>query len=225
MPSRPVHDQRHVDAALVGVLLVPLERRVAGLRPAPRVVGVAVRPADVVDAVDRLVGRLEDAVEELHLVQDAERSALLARAVVGEQQDDVLSSSTERLEVRRRSRPIWASVWSRNAANASCSRAASRCWFSGSVVPRLDARVARRELGAGRDEAEPLAGGRTTRRGPRPSRRRTGRGTSRGTPAAPGAARGSRRRRGRGRTAGRAAPTRCRAMNADAWSTRSSLRW
>jgi hypothetical protein len=45
----PVHDQRHVDAAFVGVLLVPLERGVAGLGPTPRVVGVAVGPADVVE--------------------------------------------------------------------------------------------------------------------------------------------------------------------------------
>ena len=58
---RPVHDERHVHAAFVGVLLVPLERRVAGLGPAPGVVGVAVRSADVVEALHRLVGRLEDA--------------------------------------------------------------------------------------------------------------------------------------------------------------------
>ena len=77
--SGAVHDQRHVDAALVGVLLVPLERRVAALRPAPRVVGVAVRAADVVDALDRLVRRLDDAVEELHLVHHAERARPPAR--------------------------------------------------------------------------------------------------------------------------------------------------
>ena len=55
-PPRPVHDERDVDPALVGVLLVPLEGGVAGLGPAPRVVGVAVGPADVVDPLDRLVG-------------------------------------------------------------------------------------------------------------------------------------------------------------------------
>jgi hypothetical protein len=46
MPVRPVEHHRHVHAAFVGVLLVPAERRVAALRPAPRVVGVAVRAAD-----------------------------------------------------------------------------------------------------------------------------------------------------------------------------------
>ena len=153
MPAGPVHDHRDVDPALVGVLLVPLERRVAALRPAPRVVGVAVRAADVVDPVDRLVGRLEDAVEELHLVHHAEGPALLRGAVVG-QHDRIVSSSSPSARRPSTRRPIWSSVWSRNAANASCSRAASRCWFSGSVVPRLDAGVARRQLGAFGDHAE-----------------------------------------------------------------------
>jgi hypothetical protein len=45
---------------------------------------VTVGPADVVDAVDRFVGGLEDPVEELHLVHHPERTALLGRAVVRE---------------------------------------------------------------------------------------------------------------------------------------------
>ena len=87
-PLRPVHDAGHVAPALVGVRLVPLEGRVAGLGPAPRVVGVAVRSADVVEAVDGLLGGLEHEVEELHLVEDTERAALAAGAVVGEEDDD-----------------------------------------------------------------------------------------------------------------------------------------
>ena len=82
--ARGTHDHRHMHATFVCVLLVPLERRVAALRPTPRVVGVAVRATDVVDLIDHLVGRLEDAVEELHLVHDAKWAALLRRAVVGE---------------------------------------------------------------------------------------------------------------------------------------------
>ncbi len=50
-PCRPADDQRVAYAAAVGVLLVPLQRRVAGLRPAPGDVAVAVRPADVVEAL------------------------------------------------------------------------------------------------------------------------------------------------------------------------------
>ena len=189
----PVHDHRHVDAALVGVLLVPLERRVAALRPAPRVVGVAVRAADVVDALDRLVGRLEDAVEELHLVHHAERAALLRGAVVGHH------DSTRVVELARgraspsTNRPIWSSVWSRNAANASCRRRGEALLVLRQRVPRLDAGVARRQLGALGDHARARAGARTTAGGRRPSPRRTRPGTSPGTRPAPGAARGWRR--------------------------------
>ena len=183
---RPVHDQRHVDAALVGVLLVPLERRVAGLRPAPRVVRVAVRAADLVDAVDRLVGRLEDEVEELHLVQDAERAALLAGAVVGEQ--DTMTCCRARRSPRGRRRS------GRSARR--CGRgtrrtppAAGRPSAGGSRAGRPTARrpgcAARARCRRGRARAP--SGGRTTRRGRRPSRRRSGRGTSRGTRPAPGA--------------------------------------
>ena len=95
---RPVDDQRHVDATLVGVLLVPLERGVAGLRPTPRIVGVAVGAADVVETRDRLVGRLDQQVEVLHLVQYAERSTLLARAVVREEQEQRVVHLSEGLE-------------------------------------------------------------------------------------------------------------------------------
>ena len=54
---RPVDDQRIGDAALVRLALPPAERRVAGDRPAPRVVVVQPRAADVVDAVERFSNR------------------------------------------------------------------------------------------------------------------------------------------------------------------------
>ena len=84
-PGRPVHDQRHVDTAFVGVLLVPAERRVARLRPTPRVVGMAVRPADVVEAFDRLAQVDEVAMLVCvgqHFSTDLERVANDGRAVV-----------------------------------------------------------------------------------------------------------------------------------------------
>ena len=73
----PMEHHRHVHTALVGVLLVPAVRRVAYLGPTPRVVGVAVWATNGVDALHCFVGHLDDAVEELHLVHDAERAALL----------------------------------------------------------------------------------------------------------------------------------------------------
>src|SRR5208337_1697519 len=80
-------DERNVDSAFVGVLLVPFERCVPRLGPTPGIVGVTVGSANIVEMTDRLVGCLDHEVEELPLVQDTERPALLTRAVVGEQED------------------------------------------------------------------------------------------------------------------------------------------
>ena len=58
-------------------------------------------------------------------------AALLAGAVVGQQQEQGVVERPSRSRSST-SRPIWASVCSRKAANASWSRAARRRWFSGS---------------------------------------------------------------------------------------------
>ena len=84
----PGHDHRDVDPALVGVLLVPLERAVAALGPSPRIVGVAMWSTDLVDPFDGLVWCFEDPVEVLHLVHDAEGTTLLGGAVVGEDDEE-----------------------------------------------------------------------------------------------------------------------------------------
>ena len=79
----PVDDQRVAHSAAVRVLLVPLERGVPGLRPAPGDVGVAVRSTDVVQARHGGVDVLGYAIEPAHLVEHAGRATLLACAVVG----------------------------------------------------------------------------------------------------------------------------------------------
>ena len=91
--------QGDVHSAFMGVLLVPLEWGVADLCPAPRVVGVGVWPADLVEVRHRFVGRFEDPVEEFHLVEHPERPALLRRAVVAEHHDDGVVEFPERAEV------------------------------------------------------------------------------------------------------------------------------
>src|SRR5579863_3698195 len=78
----PLNYQRVSDAAAVSILLVPLERSVPRLRPSPGYVRVAVGSADVVEPRDCVVEILAHAVEITHLVQHAERTALLAGAVV-----------------------------------------------------------------------------------------------------------------------------------------------
>ena len=166
-PSRragPVHDARHVDAALVRVLLVPLERRVARLRPAPRVVAVAVRAADVVEAVDRLVGRLDDEVEELPFVQDAERAALLATRRCPRAARSSCCRARRAPRARRRG--------GRSARR--CGRGTRRTPPAGArrasalvlreLVPGLDAGVARREVACRRGPGRAPSASRTTRR-------------------------------------------------------------
>ena len=97
---RPVDHQRVAHAAAVGVLLVPLERRVADLRPAPGNVGMTVRTANVVEPFHGLVDVLHHAVEPLHLIEDTGRSAFLACAVVRHDDEDGIVELTEFVEER-----------------------------------------------------------------------------------------------------------------------------
>ena len=50
-----MEDHGDVYATFMGVLLVPLEGRVATLRPTPRIVGVTVRSTDVFDLIDEVI--------------------------------------------------------------------------------------------------------------------------------------------------------------------------
>lgn len=79
----------------MGVLLVPALRGVATLRPSPRVVGMTVGTSDFVQTGDSIVGRLDDPVKELHLMEHAERATFLRRAVVCEDDDDRLIQPAE----------------------------------------------------------------------------------------------------------------------------------
>ncbi len=152
-PFGPVHHHRHVDPAFVGVLLVPLERGVAALRPAPRVVGVAVRAADVVDALDGLVGRLEDPVEELHLVHDPERTALLRCAVVRQHDEHgVVELSEPSQSVDEATDLIVGVVEERGEGLLESTR--QSLLVLREVVPGVDTRIAWCEFGPLRNDAE-----------------------------------------------------------------------
>ncbi len=137
----------------MGVLLVPLERRVAALRPTPRVVGVAVRATDVVDPLHRFVRRLEDAVEELHLVHHPVRPALLRGAVVGQDHHDrVVEPAEVAQSVDEPADLVVGVVEERGERLLEAAR--QPLLGVGEVVPRLDAGIARREFGAFRHDAE-----------------------------------------------------------------------
>ncbi len=152
-PTGGVDDQRHVDTTLVGVLLVPLERRVPALGPAPRVVGVAVGTTDVVDPVDRLVGGLEDAVEELHLVHDAERAALLGRAVVGEHDEDRVVELTHRAQAVDQPADLVVGVVEERGEGL-LEAGGQLLLVLGKVVPGVDTGVAGSQLSPRRNEAQ-----------------------------------------------------------------------
>ena len=149
--GRPVDDEGHVDPALMGVLLVPLERGVAGLGPAPRVVGMAVGATDVVEPLDRFVRRLDDHVEVLHLVHDAERTTLLAGPVVGQQKNQRVVELTELLEVVDEPADLGIGVLEERGERLlqACGQATL---VLGEGVPRLDAGVAGSQFGVGGEQ-------------------------------------------------------------------------
>ena len=117
--------------------------------------------------------------DEAVLVERADRAALGARAVVGDQQTSVSSSSAARLEVSRRSRPICASVCARKPANTSIMRAKSRRSSAASVAPGGDPRRTRRAASCPRGTTPSSSWRAKARaRATPPSRRRSGRGSA-----------------------------------------------
>ena len=83
-PSRPRDDERIGDAALVDLALPATERRVAGHRPAPRIVVVCRRSADLVDAGDGLLDGTAGEVPRARIVDRPVLPALRRRPVVRE---------------------------------------------------------------------------------------------------------------------------------------------
>ena len=105
-PLRPGHDEGIADAAAMGVLLVAAQRRVRRHRPAMREIAVRVRPADVVDPAQLFRDRLGAEIIRPHRVDEAERPALLARAVVGQHEDQRVVADAGRVEKRDQPRQM-----------------------------------------------------------------------------------------------------------------------
>ena len=82
--GRPVHDHRVGDSSLVHLALPPPERRVPGDGPTPRVVVVAERTTDLVDAGHALGDRARGHVPGPEVVDRPGRTALGAGPVVGQ---------------------------------------------------------------------------------------------------------------------------------------------
>jgi hypothetical protein len=124
-PGRPMHDAGVGHAAFVDLALPALEGRVPGHGPAPRVVVVGERAADLVDPGASLrAGRVE--VLRADVVDGAVRATLGAGSVVRDQHDDGVVRTHPDRRGRRAERPIWASVYDRKPAKHSMKRAATR---------------------------------------------------------------------------------------------------
>ena len=111
------------------------------------------RAADVVDLVDRLVGRLEDAVEELHLVHHAERATLLRGPVVGQHDEHRVVELTEVAQTVDEPADLVVGVIEEGRKRL-LQATRQPLLVLGKVVPGVDARVSGSELRALGDHAE-----------------------------------------------------------------------
>ena len=137
------------------------------------------------------------------LVDRPDAPALGTRTVVRHEHEDRVVEHAEFLESRDET-PSCASKWVRNPANTSWKRAKSRRSSADSPSHGCDPRRSVGQLGAGGDDAEARADGRTRGHASAPSRRRSGRGSGRTIRSSRGAGRAWRPARSRGRTACRA---------------------
>ena len=153
--TRPVDDQRVAHTAAVGVLLVPLERRVADLRPAPGNVGVALWTADVIEPLHRLVDIFDHAVEPPHLVENAGRTAFLAGAVVRHDDEERIVEAVDFLQESHQSTDLRVRVVELGGERFLQTRG-ELAFVRGEFGPRPDPWVQGSKTGALRDDAKCL---------------------------------------------------------------------
>ena len=181
MPAGQCTMQRVGDAALVGLALPAPERRVARHGPAPRVVVVDARAADLVDALVGLLDGARQRVPDPGVVERTVRAALGRRAVVGQHHDDRVVELAERLEPVDQPTELVVGVGEEpgEALHVARVRPAARRRTSsshaGTQSGRGDSSVC-----AGQQPLGLLAGQRVAR-ATRPSPGRSGRGSARST--------------------------------------------
>src|SRR5438105_2228337 len=96
---RPMHDQRRANASAMGILLVPFERRVGGLRPSR---GIMIESALAADIVQTIEADLWGFLLVDHVLAQVERAgwtSFRACAVVREQNDQRVVETPERFEI------------------------------------------------------------------------------------------------------------------------------
>jgi hypothetical protein len=152
-PRGPMHDQRIADATAMSVHLEPLERRVAGVPPAGRIVVPEELGAQPID-----LGQLffETLFEELVVPPDVhvpEFAALGRRAVVGEQDDERVVEQAACLEVVDEPADLFVGVVQESCEHLLVARTQSALIYA-HRIPWLDVLVERRQARARRHDAE-----------------------------------------------------------------------
>ena len=149
----PTDDQRIANAAAMGVLLVALERRIGRRRPAPGEVAVGVGPADVVDARQLGGQGLGLLVVWPHRIDEAQRPALLAGAVVRQHHDDGVVELAAGLEKIHQPGDLPVELVQHRRISRLQPRH-QRAQGRGMAVPRLNAGVGWRQDSARRHDAQ-----------------------------------------------------------------------
>ncbi len=152
-PGRPVNHQRVAHASAVSILLVPLERRVAGLRPSPGDIAVTVGAADVVETLERGVEVLRDSIEVAHLIEDADRTALLARAIVRHHDQQRIVEQIDLAEECDQPSDLLIGMLEHRRKRFLEPRGENP-FPVGQVFPWAHARIVRREPGCARDDSD-----------------------------------------------------------------------
>ena len=152
---RIVDDQRVANAAAVGVLLVALERRVAGHRPAQGIVVVQVALADLVDVGEVLFQRVAHAVEVAQRIDGAEGRALLACAVVRDQGDDRVFELAGLREEAQQAADLEVGVFE-HPGEGGLQADGQSAFVVAQICPGADAGVTRWQRRLWRDNAESL---------------------------------------------------------------------
>ncbi len=155
-PLRPRNDEGIADAAAMGILLVAAQRRVGRHRPAMRKIVVRVRTADIVDPPHLFRDRLGAEIIRPHRIDEAERPALLARAIVRQHEDQGVVADRRPLS-RKRDQPRQMPVGMVEHAGKRRLQPREQALLVGAVlVPRLHAVVARRHPGLVRHDPHRL---------------------------------------------------------------------
>ncbi len=153
--GRPVNDQWVAHAAAVSILFIPFQRRIAGLRPAPRYIAVTIGAADIVEPPERGVEVFAHPVEVAHLIEHAERTALLARAVVGHHDQQRIVDQVKLAQRCDQPSDLLIGMVEHRGERLLQARGEDSLRL-GQILPRTHAGIVRREPRVARDDADLL---------------------------------------------------------------------